>query len=215
MTVSSKPVVLIVMAFLVATVVGVVHSSSLKFSAFALVDECTSNGTIAGITISLCCHNSVDDKGNTKKYCALCTQDQRTVPYKPITCGPYYESRVTLGGVLNPSGNVTKAQGNNTLTLGNIIKVPPDTTPGAAPTDNNTGTLPTLTITKGNATNPSNNTGPIKLSPLTGQHQQTSAGPSNNMSTPPTTLLANQPNSNYHGRGGSTSSVSNTNSTGH
>ena len=53
MTVSIKPVILVIIAFLIAAVVVVVHSSSLKFSALALVDECTSNGKIAGAIISL------------------------------------------------------------------------------------------------------------------------------------------------------------------
>jgi hypothetical protein len=75
--------------------------------------------------------------------------------------------------------------------LGSIIKVSPGTT-NALPTTNNgtggnaTGTLPALTVTKEhnpsspnilnlapNATNPSNNTSTLKLSPLTGQHIQT------------------------------------------
>jgi hypothetical protein len=62
----------VIFVVIVFSVVAIVHSSSLNFRAFALVDECTSNGKIAGVTISLCCHNGTDDKGNTKKYCKLC-----------------------------------------------------------------------------------------------------------------------------------------------
>lgn len=110
--------------------------------------------------------------------------------------------------IFNPIGNATNALpgNNNTMTLppGSIIKVPPGTIGSVTNSSNNTATSPPLTISKehnpaspnllsltGNATNPSNNTGPVKLSPLT---TTTSGG--------------------HHHHKGSTSS-GNTNSTGH
>jgi hypothetical protein len=120
------------------------------------------------------------------------------------------------GVIKVPTGNPTNAlpPSNNTSTVppGSIFKVPQGTTNALPPSGNNTmSTPPALTITKEhnpaspnilslapNATNPSNNTSALKLSPLTSQHQQTSGG-------------------HHHHKGGqtSTSSSSNTNSTGH